>query len=161
MHNILVCDVQNRGLGCSMIAWPIQVQGLSAYLIRMLSNQWIWCFFHGSIARCQMERSKSDFGISFNLNHQSHQYVLLYLPSLWISIQIAFIIELKLIGFKMTTCPFSSNVEVMVTRLFYLAYMQKMKGFHFDKSMNQNVPLWPHFNLGQNKQFLMSTSYSV
>ena len=63
-------------------------------------------------------------------------------------------IELKLIGFEMITCLFSANFEVRVTRLFYLAYMQKMKGFHFDKSMNQNVPLWPHFNLGQNKQLL-------
>ena len=54
-------------------------------------------------------------------------------------------IELKLVGFEMTTCLFSTNFEVRVTRLFYLAYMPKMKGFHFDRSMNQNVPLWPHF----------------
>ena len=54
-------------------------------------------------------------------------------------------IELKPIGFEITTCVFSSNFEVRVTRQLYLAYMQKMKGFHFEKSLNQNVLLWPHF----------------
>ena len=88
--------------------------------------------------------------------------MLLYLPSLRITIKIAFMIELKRIGLEMATCLFSSNFEVRVTRLLYLAYMQKVKGFHFDKSMNQNVPFWPHFNLGQNKQFLGQLhTYSV
>ena len=64
MQIFLVYEVQNRDLWCSMIAWPIQVRGLSAYLTTMLSNQWIWWFFHSSIARCQMEQSNRDFGIS-------------------------------------------------------------------------------------------------
>ena len=54
----------------------------------------------------------------------------------------------------MTTCLFYSNVEVTVTRLVYLAYMQKMKGFHFDKSMNQNVQNVNHISiLGKTNNF--------
>ena len=91
-----------------------------------------------------------------------HQCVLLYLPSLWTTIKIASMIELKLIGFEMTTCLFSSNFEVSVTRLFYLAYMQEMEVFFlFWQVYESKCSTLATFQSWAKQTTLMSTSDSV